>query len=128
MLLAFTSTLSQRERGLFGGRREPLLAGARTKGVNDAIEPAVQNGVEVVQGEADTMVGHAILREVVGPDLLATVTRADLAAAGLAALDRLALPLRVEKPCAQNRQRLDAVLELRFLILNADDGVRGADA
>src|SRR6266545_6085122 len=47
---------------------------------HDHVQFSVHDEVELMQGEADAVVGHAILRKVVGADLLAAVARADHAA------------------------------------------------
>ena len=49
-----------------------LFAGS--KGVDDLIEVAVQDLCKVVHRQADAVVGAAVLREIVGADLLAAVT------------------------------------------------------
>ena len=53
-----------------------LFAGS--KGVDDLIEVAVQDLCKVVHRQADAVVGAAVLREIVGADLLAAVTGAHL--------------------------------------------------
>ena len=41
--------------------------------VNDGLQAALHHEVELVQSEADAMVGDSILRKVVGADLFATI-------------------------------------------------------
>ena len=69
------------------------------------------------------MVGEAVLREVVGADLLAAVAGADLLLAvfGLELVDALGFDL-VEAG-AEDAHSLFAILDLRFFVLAADDGV-----
>ena len=47
------------------------------QGVGDFFQIAVHHKIELVQGEVDTVVGHATLRVVVGADALAAVAAAD---------------------------------------------------
>src|SRR5436305_10813600 len=43
------------------------------EGIDNWIEPAIHHLVELMQRQANAMIGHAILREVIGPNLFATV-------------------------------------------------------
>src|SRR5437764_1172652 len=56
-----------------------LLGGER---VDEVVELAVHDAVDLVQGEIDAVVGDAALREVVGADALGAVARADQRLAG----------------------------------------------
>jgi hypothetical protein len=75
--------------------RNPLRRAWRRVGVDerldDRVEVAVQHLHEVVGLVAAAVVGHAVVREVVGPDLLAAVDGADLRAAHGAVLGGLLL-------------------------------------
>ena len=51
-----------------------LLAGG--KGVNDLVQIAVHDLFQIVDGQADAVVGAAVLRKVVGADLLTAVAGA----------------------------------------------------
>src|SRR3972149_696470 len=51
---------------------------ARRELVEEGIDPTVQDGRQVMEREADAVVGHARLREVVGSDLLRPLTAAHL--------------------------------------------------
>jgi hypothetical protein len=51
------------------------------KGVDDLIEAALHDQIELVEGESDAVVGDAVLGEVVGANFLAAVAGADHAAA-----------------------------------------------
>src|SRR5205085_12621589 len=63
-------------------------------------EVALHHTVEAVQGQADPVIGHAVLREVVGADPLRPVARADQGAPGLGALGAGLLLDLVEEPAA----------------------------
>src|SRR5215210_1670938 len=89
--------------------------------IDDAIEVALQQARKVVDGQPDTVVGDAVVGEVVGPNLLAALARADLRAALLAALRGLALLLRLEQPGTQHAHGLGPVLVLALLVLDGDD-------
>ena len=52
-------------------------------GVNDLLDIAVHDFVQLVQRQVDPVIGHTALGEVVRPDLLGTVTGTDLAPACL---------------------------------------------
>ena len=43
-------------------------------GIDDGVHPAFHHQIQLVEGEADAVVGEAVLREVVGADLLTAVT------------------------------------------------------
>ena len=47
------------------------------KGIGDFFQVAVHHKIQFVQGEVDTVVGHAALGVVVGTDALAAVAAAD---------------------------------------------------
>src|SRR6185437_7418524 len=78
---------------------------------------------ELVVGQADAVIGEPVLREVVGADLLAAVAGAYLLLTvfGLQLMD--ALSFYFIKPGTENAHALLAVLDLRFLVLAAYDGV-----
>ena len=70
------------------------------------------------------MVGDAVLREIVGPDLLRALAGADLRPPGGRLLRLLPLPLDLVQPRSQHAQRLLLVLELGLLVLHRDDEAR----
>src|SRR5271169_2104195 len=72
-----------------------------------------------MRSEADAMIGHAILRKVVGADLLAAVTRADHGLAFLGQGILLLLLFHLVEPRTQDAHTLFAVLDLRLLVLAA---------
>ena len=57
--------------------------------LDDAVEVALQETGQVVDRQPDAMVGHPVVGEVVGPDLLRPLTRANLRTALLAPLGGL---------------------------------------
>src|SRR5688500_6422302 len=67
------------------------------------------------------MIGQAILREIVGADLLRAITGFDHAAALVALGVVLLMLLDVEQPALQDLHRLGAVLQLAALVLTFDD-------
>ena len=71
------------------------------------------------------MVGHTILRTIVGANLLGTVAVPNLAATLGAKGLLLFLEHLVIETCAQDLQRRLAVLDLRLLILRLHDEPRG---
>src|SRR5581483_2255916 len=70
------------------------------------------------------MVGDAVLRKVVGPDLLAAVAGLHHAAAQRAHLGVVLGPLHLQEPAAQHHHRLVLVLELALLVLAGHDQAR----
>src|SRR5262245_13507859 len=99
-----------------------LLLGAERLG--ELAEIAVEHLVEAVDRELDPMVGHAVLREVVGPDLLRPLARPDLRPARRRKLGLLFLPFELVEPRAEDTHRLDSILELRLLVLHGDHEAR----
>ena len=72
------------------------------------------------RADADPVVGDAVLREVVGADLLGALAAADLRLARRRLLGLLALALRLVQAGAEDAHRLRLVLELRALVLHRD--------
>ena len=52
-------------------------------GINNLLDITIHDLIQLIQSQIDTMVGHAALWEVVGTDLLGTVSGTDLASSGL---------------------------------------------
>src|SRR5690606_5872957 len=73
-------------------------------GLDHRVEVAVEDLVQVVRLEADAVVRDAVLREVVGADLLGAVHGANLAAAGVGGLAFRLLLRHGEQPGAQDTQ------------------------
>ena len=89
-----------------------------------SMSPSMTLG-QVVQVEPDAMVGQPVLGEVVGPDLLGSLARADHAPSQRR-LDLGGLgPLAIEEPAAQDGHRLGLVLDLALLVLDGDDDAAG---
>ena len=92
-----------------------LLAGG--KGVDYLIQIAVHDLFQIMDGQADAVVGAAILWEVVGANLLAAVAGAHLPLTlGVYGI-LLFLLLLCKEAAAQDLQRLILVLELTALVL-----------
>ena len=71
--------------------------------------------------EIDSVVGHSALREIVGPDPLGAVARADHRLARAGAFAGKPFALHLKQPRAQNLEGLGLVLVLRLLVLLDDD-------
>src|ERR1019366_7346983 len=71
----------RRHVGLAGQRGELLLVVRLLQGRDELLDLALQHLGQVVEGEPDAVVRHAVLRKAVGADALAAVAGADLAAA-----------------------------------------------
>src|SRR5713101_9849000 len=78
---------------------------------------------ELVQREADAMIGHARLRKIISADALRSIARSDQTAPLGGARRVLLLPLHVVEPRAQNCHCASAVAMLRALVLHEDDDV-----
>ena len=68
---------------------------SRDQAVNQLLEIAVHDCVDLIECQLDPVVGHTSLREVVGTDLLGTVAGTDLAAALLRLLILASLKLHI---------------------------------
>src|SRR5436190_16016367 len=77
----------------------PLFRGQRLRKL---IEFAFEDPVEVVHGQLYAVVGDAVLRKVVGADLLGALAGADLRAARRRLLGGLPLALELVQPGAQH--------------------------
>src|SRR5204863_5117416 len=85
---------------------------------------AFEHLLELVQRQADAMIGDASLREIVGADALRAVAGADLVLALCGPRIRRFLPLLLVEPGAQNLHGEAAVLMLRFLRRDDDEAGR----
>src|SRR6266536_2129140 len=94
--------------------------------VDDPVQAlALEHAGQVADGQPDAVVGHPVLREVVGADALGAVQRADLRAALGRELSLLLGDGPVEQAGAEHAQGLLAVLDLRLLVLHGDDDPGG---
>src|SRR5689334_3163211 len=78
-----------------------------------------------MDGQADAVVGDAVLREVVCANLLAAIAGADLCLALLRHRRGLFLLLDLIKARTEDAHTLFTVLDLRFLVLATDHGAGG---
>ena len=53
------------------------------EGLRQLLQVAIEHFREIIEGEPDTVVGHAALGKVVGPDPLAPISRPDLLSSGV---------------------------------------------
>ncbi len=90
---------------------EPLLVPVGD-GVDHVVDLAVEDSGQVVDGERHAVVGEAVLRKVIGADLVRAFARADLAAAGVGQLLLTLALLQVQQLRPQQVPGLDPVLEL----------------
>jgi hypothetical protein len=88
--------------------------------LDDRVQVTVQHLHEVVGLVAAAVVGHPVVREVVGPDLLAAVDGADLRPAHGAVLGGLLLERQRQQPGAQDAHAGLPVLQLALLVLHRD--------
>ncbi len=97
--------------------------------VDELVEVAVHDRVDLVEREVDAVVGHAALREIVGADALAAIAAADQALA-----QRRLLLLRARGAAVSMQPRREhghcrrAVAVLRAVVLAFDDDARSASA
>src|SRR5690606_7964163 len=94
-------------------------------GRNELVEITGHHRIQVVPGEADAVIGQAVLGEVVGAHLLAAVAASHLPAAHRIALALLLLLLELEEPRAEHPHGLGAVLGLALLLLPVHDDAAG---
>src|SRR3989337_970326 len=100
-----------------------LLGGG--DGIDEVVDAAAEEAGQVMPRVADAVVGDAVLGEVVGADLLSALAAADLGAARIADLRLLLFAFALEEAGAQDGHGLDAVLELRALVLALDGDASG---
>src|SRR5450432_209612 len=84
----------------------------------------VHHLLELVDGEADAVVGKPVLREIVGADFLAAVAGADHCFALLGQRGLLFFHLEFVETAAQHEHAFFAILDLRFFVLATDDRIR----
>ena len=93
--------------------------------LDDVVEAACDDFVELVQGEPDAVVCHPALGEVVGPNPLGTVAAAHQGAARLRLLGGLPGLRGVQELGVQQLHRARPVLQLRAFVLAFDHDARG---
>ena len=87
----------------------------RDQAVDQLLEIAVHDGIDLIECQLDPVVCHTSLREVVGTDLLGAVTGTDLAAALCCLRVLLLLQLQIIQLGTQEAECLFFVLQLGFL-------------
>jgi hypothetical protein len=85
--------------------------------LDQLVQVPLEHAIELVQREAEPMVRHPVLREVVGPDALAAPSGPDLAAPFARPLLLGAVSLLIEQTRPQDLERARLVLVLRLLVL-----------
>ena len=98
---------------------------ARAERGDQLVEIALDEPVELRQREPDAVVGHAVLREVVGADLLRALARRHHAAAGRGLGRVLSFALEIHQAASEDLERLRLVLQLRALVLALDEEAAG---
>src|ERR1700722_6614634 len=76
---------------------------------------------EIIHRQANSMVGHAVLREIIGPYLLRAISGSNQGAPSLIAFGAIALLNLVEESAAENAHGLGLVLVLAPLVAAIDD-------
>src|SRR5690606_2487157 len=97
--------------------RELIRAMLLHERIDDLVEVAFHDLIELVEGQVDPVVGHPPLREVVRADPLGAVAGADEAAPALGCLGLAPRHLGVPQLRPEQRHRPGAVLVLRALVL-----------
>src|SRR5579883_346157 len=95
------------------------------KAIDDGCEFAVHDVRELVNGQADTVIGNAVLRVVVGTDFLGAVAGLNLAAPLGGDGGLLLFEFQFVESRTQNAHGFGAVLDLRFFVLLRDDEAGG---
>src|SRR5262245_1105324 len=85
--------------------------------VDNRLQLAVHDEIELVQSQADAMIRDAVLWEIVGPDLFTAVPAAYLAAPFRTQRGLLLLQLHLVQPRAKHALGLGAILDLALLVL-----------
>ena len=87
------------------------------KSINDLVQIAIHDLIQIVDGQANAVIRAAVLREIVGADLFAPVTSAHLPlTVRIDGILLLFLFLR-QQPAAENFEGLILVLELAPFVL-----------
>jgi hypothetical protein len=88
--------------------------------IEQLVEIAVHDLVQLVERQIDAVIGHPPLRKVVSADALRSVAAADLQTPRPGLRAALLLLLRGKQPRAEQLHRAGAILVLRALILTLD--------
>src|SRR5690606_2526871 len=88
--------------------------------IDQLVEVTLNHPIELVQSQPNAVIGQAVLREVVGTDLLGAITGLDHRAAFVANRVRLFALFQLEQAASQNLQTLGLVLDLTALVLAAN--------
>src|SRR6266702_5213097 len=97
----------------------------RDEAVDERGEFSIHHVGELVERQADAMIGHAVLGEIVGADFFGAVAGLDLPAA-LGGESRLTFFLLLfVQARAKNAHGLGAILDLRFFVLLGNDEAAG---
>src|SRR5688500_2378843 len=113
---AFVSVIvASRERG------QPFRLVGHSQRFDELVDVARHDPRQRRQVEIDPMVGDPVLGEVVGPDLVRAVARADHRAPGRRIGLALLRELAVVKPGPKDGERLCLALVLALLVLDLDD-------
>src|ERR1017187_2676596 len=97
----------------------------RDESIDDGLQAAFHHQVKLVQGQADAVIGEAILRKVVSANLLAAVARTHLLLALLGQFGILFFHLHFIETGTEDAHALVAVLDLRFFVLATYNRVSG---
>ena len=100
-----------------------LLSG--TELFNQRVKSTVKHAAKVVQGQSNAMVGDTILWKVVGTNLFAAVSAANLSMSCSILLQLLLLLFLSKQTAAQNFQSFVLVLELAAFVLTFHDHTGG---
>jgi hypothetical protein len=86
---------------------------------------ALDDLVEIIKGQTDSMVGHPVLREIVSAHFLRSVARSNQVAASLVTVRARIFLNLVEKPATKDPHGLRFVFVLASLVAAVDNESRG---
>lgn len=92
--------------------------------VGDRLQVAGNHLVEIMHREANAVIGHPILREIVGANAFATIARANEALSLGRPFGLLFLQFEIVNAGSQFAERLILVFELAFFVLALHDDTR----
>src|SRR4029077_2608368 len=82
----------------------------------NGVELSIHNEIQLMERQADAVIGDAVLREVVGANFLAAVAAASLSAPLRSQRCLLLFQLQFVQPGAEHALGLGAVLDLGFFV------------